>query len=211
MNLELDHFFVLTEPGGMDSAQRLEDLGLVPTLRRRHDGQGTANVCYAFDNAYLELLWVEEPELLARPTFARTGLFARSRWQERDTSPFGVCVRSERPLPFDCWLWRPPYLPPGLFLEVAANSVDPSVPFLFAFPGTIRPDRWPEAQRGRLQQDSGLASITGLTLKELPEGEALRGLVLDPAMSRQQAILEITPADGGAPRRLLLPDCTWVA
>ncbi len=211
MKIELDHFFVFVEPGGEESAARLEALGLVPTYRRVHDGQGTANICYAFDNAYLELLWVEEPERLARATFARTGLFERSEWRTRGTSPFGVCVREERPLPFDCWLWRPTYLPPGMFFEVAANSANPRVPFLFAISGSRRPDHWPPAERGRLQRDAGFTTIDGLRLNALPEGEALPGLVEDPALGRQEAVLTLARGADETPLDLLLPACRWLA
>lgn len=210
MTLVLDHIFIFTEPGGGDGARRLAELGLVPTYGRRHEGQGTANLCFAFDNAYLELLWVEEPERLARATFARTGLFERSTWRTHHTSPFGVAVRADQPLPFACWLWRPPYLSPGLFVEVAATSTDPNVPFLFTFPGSTAPATWPAERRGRLQRDAGLTGISGLRLNALPEGDDLRELIVDPTLDRQSAVLEIAATDG-ATRRLALPDCRWLA
>lgn len=55
--LEIDHVFLFIEPGGpeIDALQRL---GFTETYRRAHPGQGTANVCFAFDNLYLELLWL---------------------------------------------------------------------------------------------------------------------------------------------------------
>ena len=211
MNLELDHFFVFVERDAKETAPKLEEGGLVPTFRRRHDGQGTANLCYVFDNAYLELLWVDDPKLLSRATFRRTRLWERSRWRSDGNSPFGVCVRAPEPLPFPCWLWQQPDLPPGLFLEVAKVVSDPEVPFLFRFPGTLRPDHWPADQIGARQEAAGLAEISGLTLAALPTAEQLDGLTLDPALGHQRAILEFSRRDGGAPRRLSLPDATWLA
>lgn len=210
-NLELDHVFVFVEREAVDSAARLEEAGLVPTFRRRHDGQGTAALCYAFDNAYLELLWVEDSSLLSRATFRRTRLWERSRWRSDDNCPFGVCVRADEPLPFPCWLWQPPYLPPGLFLEVAKVVSDPEVPFLFRFPGTLRPDHWPEEAAGERQRAAGLAEITGLTLAALPTAEHLPELTLDPSLGYQTAVLELSRVDGGPARRLRLPDMTWLA
>jgi hypothetical protein len=210
-HLELDHLFVFVEPGAAESAAKLEEGGLVPNFRRRHEGQGTANLCYVFDNAYLELIWVEDPALLSRATFRRTRLWERSRWKSDDNSPFGVCVRASEALPFPCWLWQPPYLPPGLYLEVAKVVSDPQVPFLFRFPGTLRPDRWPDDRGGARQAAAGLSEITRLELAALPTAEHLRELALEPALGHQAAELEFSRVDGGAPRRLRLPDCTWLA
>ena len=206
--MDLDHLFVFVEPGGGSAKARLDALGLVPSYTRRHEGQGTANLCYCFDNAYLELLWVEEPRLLASATFARTGLWEHANWRVSGASPFGVCVRTEHALPFDCWLWTPPYLPPGLFLEVSVGSREPSTPFLFRFPGTRRPDLWPDDHAGARQDAAGLTEIVGLSLRELPGGEALTGLTLDPDLDPQTAILTLARSDGGPERRLLLPAFT---
>lgn len=211
MNIELDHVFVFVERGAAASAAKLEAEGLVPTYRREHIGQGTANVCYAFDNAYLELLWVDEPEVLARATFARTRLFERAQWRTTGTCPFGVCVRSEEPLPFPCWLWRPPYLPPSFYLEVAKAVADPNAPFLFRFPGAQRPDHWPPQLAGHRQRDAGLAEITDLRLAALPSGEGLHELTLDPELGHRRAVLTLSRTAGGEPRRLSLPDLTWLA
>ncbi len=208
--MDLDHVFVFVEPGGEAARARLGALGLVPSFARRHEGQGTANLCYCFDNAYLELLWVEEPRLLASAAFARTGLWERASWRTSGASPFGVCVRTEHALPFACWLWTPPYLPPGQFLEVAADSHDAAAPFLFRFPGARRPDQWSDGRAGARQRAAGLAEIEGLRLRALPLGEALEGLVLDPAQDPQQAILTLTTAKGGR-RHLALSELEWVA
>ena len=55
--IELDHLLVFVEPAeaapGGAVFERLAALGLEPSFARRHAGQGTANLCYAFDNAYL--------------------------------------------------------------------------------------------------------------------------------------------------------------
>ena len=55
MSLELDHVFICVEEA--TAAERaLADFGLQFGLRAVHGGQGTANACAFFDNAYLELL-----------------------------------------------------------------------------------------------------------------------------------------------------------
>lgn len=209
--MELDHLFVFVEVGGGEARLRLEAAGLVPTYERRHEGQGTANVCYAFDNAYLELLWVEDAALLGGAAFARTALWPRANWRTTGASPFGVCVRARGAFPFPGWLWHPIYLPPGLDFEVAQASADPAVPFLFRMPGGARPDAWPDGRAGGRQRAAGLAEIGAVHLAALPGGEALRGLVLEPALGPQRGVLEVTAVDGAAPRRLALPACEWLA
>ena len=57
MTLAVDHLFLLIEPDGPE-IEALRHLGLTETYRRTHPGQGTANACFAFDNLYLELLWL---------------------------------------------------------------------------------------------------------------------------------------------------------
>jgi hypothetical protein len=94
---------------------------------------------------------------------------------------------------------------------VAKVVSDPEVPFLFRFPGTWRPDHWPDDRGGARQQSAGLVEITGLTLSALPTAEQLEGLTLDPAIGHQTALLEFSRSDGGPPRRLRLPDCAWLA
>ena len=110
MTLELDHIFVHVQPAGPE-AERLEALGLVESYRRTHPGQGTSNICYCFDNAFLELLWlIDEAEALS-PAIARTQLAERSHWRASGASPFGLALRrqsDETVLPFPTWGYRPP-------------------------------------------------------------------------------------------------------
>ncbi|MEG3898207.1 MULTISPECIES: VOC family protein [unclassified Microcoleus] len=61
MAFEFDHLFICTDIGA-GFADRLVSLGLVEGSSRTHPGQGTANRCFFFHNAMLELLWVHDPE-----------------------------------------------------------------------------------------------------------------------------------------------------
>ena len=55
----IDHILMFVEADGLE-IDNLASLGLVQTYRRIHPGQGTQNVCYCFDNLFLELLWVND-------------------------------------------------------------------------------------------------------------------------------------------------------
>lgn len=210
MPLDLCHLFVFVA----DPAAALDILtrtGLAESFRRRHPGQGTANVCACFDNSYLELLWAEdESELISAP-IVRTRLAERARWRETGASPFGIGLRRLR---VPAWDYRPPFLPEGMSIPVALASEDPRQPFLFRSPGEARPDAWTDGRAGDRQKAAGLCEIIGLDL-DLPVAPAPafkvlaeQGLVtLKPAVTAK-AHLTISRAGGGT-RRLTLPDFTW--
>ncbi|HSK41670.1 MAG TPA: VOC family protein, partial [Arenibaculum sp.] len=78
-DFEIDHVFVFVEPGAPE-ARGLASAGLRESFRRRHPGQGTANVCYCLDDAYLELLWVDDAAAVASEAVAPTRLAERAAW-----------------------------------------------------------------------------------------------------------------------------------
>ena len=91
--MELDHLFFLTTAAAPELAA-LNALGLTPTYRRTHAGQGTSNVCYAFANAFLEVLWVTDVAEAQSAPVARLQLDRRSAWTTAGTSPFGIAWRA---------------------------------------------------------------------------------------------------------------------
>lgn len=192
--LALDHLFVCCTPGEAAADGRigraLAAAGLVPSYTRRHGGQGTANVCYCFDNAYLELLFVADPAELAAPAIGRTGLAARLDWRRTGASPFGIGLRGAA-LPLAAFDYRFEALPPGLSIAVAAESADIRRPFLFRSPGDARPDAWTDGRAGARQTAAGLTEIRGVTLR--PADGAGRSAGLD--MLERAGLLRL--ADGG--------------
>src|SRR6266581_791246 len=92
MPLELDHLFVFLPPGGAASAL-LIGLGLKESSRRTHAGQGTSNVCFAFQKTYIELIWVSDIAEIQTELVRPLALWERSRWRETQASPFGVGLR----------------------------------------------------------------------------------------------------------------------
>ena len=88
----IDHVFMLVEANGPEM-DGMASLGLIETYRRPHPGQGTQNVCYCFDNLYLELIWVDDEEAVRSNGIQRTGLYERSLWRTKGTCPFGIAWR----------------------------------------------------------------------------------------------------------------------
>jgi len=209
----LCHVFVFVSPGAREAAAGLEAAGLRESFRRSHPGQGTANACWCFDNAYLELLWADDGAALAGPAVTRTRLAERARWRGTGASPFGIAVRGATP--FAAWDYRPPYLPAGMSIPVALSSEDPRQPFLFRSPGDARPDAWTDGRAGGRQAAAGLAEITGVHLDvTVSPTDDLRGLEAAGLLTLGRAeaprmVVTLSRGDGGPPRRLSLPDFRW--
>ncbi|MEG3905343.1 hypothetical protein QUB19_18465 [Microcoleus sp. B4-C5] len=113
MTFEFDHLFILTDIGAPE-ADRLSSFGLVEGGSRIHRGQGTANRCFFFHNAMLELLWVHHPEEAKSERIHQTRLWERSTNRNNGACPFGICLPppkgSEDIVAFSSWAYRPPYL-----------------------------------------------------------------------------------------------------
>lgn len=168
MTLAIDHIFLFIDPEGSEIGV-LRRLGLSETYRRAHPGQGTANACFAFDNLYLELLWLtSETEARSAPV-VRTRLWERSQWRSTQACPFGVAVRGDLDAAgVPTWAYRPPYLaqvlPAGAGIPVASASDDPALPMVFVSPGNERPAQWPDERKGALQQAAGFRSVVSIEL-----------------------------------------------
>jgi hypothetical protein len=122
MSVELDHFFVLAEPGAPE-ASALVALGLQEGTPNVHTGQGTANRRFFFSDAMLEFLYLRDPHE------AMNGAAARLRLVERlssaGASPFGIVLRTTSAVPgppFPGWHYRPEYTEPDRPFLVGANS-----------------------------------------------------------------------------------------
>lgn len=166
--LEIDHLFLFIEPEGPE-IDALRRLGLTDTYCRAHPGQGTANVCFAFDNLFLELLWLTSEVEARSPAIARTRLWERRQWLNQGSCPFGVAVRGDLAgAGVPSWDYRPPYLaqvlPDGAGIPVATASDDPAVPMAFVSPWKESPLQWPDERRGTLQQAAGFGSVLSIDL-----------------------------------------------
>ena len=166
MAVELDHVFVCASVGAPE-ADLLRALGLSDGQPNRHPGQGTACRRFFFANAYLELLWVENPAE-AQGEVARPLRFWE-RWSQRaeGTCPFGLVFRSGQEgglLPFPTWEYRPPYLPPPQGIHMGVNSECVEEPLLACFRGGCRPDARPVQSRPALDHKAGFRELTALRM-----------------------------------------------
>lgn len=160
--MEIDHIFVfIDEKEAEGEAGHLLKHGLRETYRRTHVGQGTQNICFAFNNMFIELLWVNSVEDIKSQRIARTKLFERSRWKDNGACPFGIAWRGRAVSDaIPTWIYNPPYLPEGIGIEVAIDSDDEKQPMMFTFPQSKAPENWSQDRKGSLQKDAGYEAIS---------------------------------------------------
>jgi hypothetical protein len=167
MHVELDHFFICVAQAAPE-AGRLVEFGLTQGAANRHPGQGTANRRFFFHNAFLELVWVDEPAEAQSALVAPTRLWQRWSERGRGASPFGICLRPTRrhgeteagQAPFTTWVYRPPYLPAPLAIAMSTNSHVAAEPLLFFIEFGRRPDADEPGRRQPLGHAAGLRAIT---------------------------------------------------
>ena len=158
MPLAVDHVFICVEnPHAAERA--LADFGLQFGRRRIHQGQGTANACAFFDNAYLELLWRHDDDELQSEVVRPLGLWERVRWRETGASPFGVAFRHENgEVPIETWPYAAPFLPEGTTIPIVTPRFMWHEPLVFLYvsqppvtaPSERQPPREHRGERRRL-------------------------------------------------------------
>jgi hypothetical protein len=122
MTIELDHFFILTDPGA-PQANLLSGLGVIEGATNNHPGQGTANRRFFFSNSMLELIYIRDIDE------AKSGPGSRLRFVERaasaSASPFGLILRAGPGMSgeaFPGWRYYPEYLEEGQYFHIGGNS-----------------------------------------------------------------------------------------
>ena len=164
MSLSLDHVFICPEDASA-AESALTRFGLQFGRRGLHRGQGTANACAFFDNAYLELLWRHDDNELRSGAVRPIALWERVRWRETGASPFGIALRAERnPLPEETWGYEAPFLPPGARIPIVTPRGRPQEPLVFISLVSQEPGRLPLEQRPPLEQRGAHRRLTRATV-----------------------------------------------
>ncbi|MBI3218686.1 MAG: glyoxalase-like domain protein [Bacteroidetes bacterium] len=134
--MKVDHIFIFTDNHGK-VADRLVEFGWVEGSSRIHAGQGTTNRKFYFENFFLEVLWVHNPEELLSPLTKPTGLWKRANHQDNNTSPFGLCLVNTEDtdaLFVNAYTYQPIYFPSGLGLDVIQQDNNRDLPWTFRLP-----------------------------------------------------------------------------
>jgi hypothetical protein len=164
-SLAFDHVWIQVTPNAPE-AQALANAGFKLPAQggRPHAGMGTASTAVMFRNAYLELLWVEDPHALRQvaPSFAHTLLGGA------DASPFGIGLRRATDvddLHFESISISAEWLRGGESIEVARRSNEGSTaPPIFVVPRYMGYPEFKD-QFAELQSNSlGVRDVTRVRL-----------------------------------------------
>ncbi len=185
--IEIDHVFLVAICQDVQISQ-MAQAGFRESYRRTHPGQGTRNVCYCFDNMFVELLWVHDIREACSALAERTQLHARAT--DSKACPFGIAYRNGD-LQAPTWSYSPPYLPDGMAIQIACDSDDLQQPLMFRSPGNSTPIAVTSEKRGCLQREVGITKIIQLefcipnatavskSLKEISDASILQLKVAD--------------------------------
>jgi Glyoxalase-like domain len=190
--MQLDHVFAFISPDS-SAITDLEAKGLAVSYRRAHVGQGTANACFVFDNAFLELLWLTDAQDAQSALIARTKLWERSQWHNQGTCPYGLAWRGDHS-GIETWPFAPPYLPAGVTIPVACDSDDPRLPMMFTFPGSTAPRDWPTERRNYPTHSGGWNRLDRIEIT-LP-ANAPKSATLDHLTTEMDPRVRITRSAG---------------
>ncbi|QHV95668.1 VOC family protein [Spirosoma endbachense] len=169
--MELDHIFIFTHQAEQ-VASTLQSFGLSEGTANVHPGQGTACRRFFFQNAYLELAWVNNKDEIKNPVIERTKLWERSQYSLTQFCPFGLCFRtkqkSEQSIDLffeDGWRYYSIYLPEGQFANIASNEDFPTEPMLFEMPFFgLSPKDYPFEKQQPLTHAKGFHQLTKVAL-----------------------------------------------
>jgi len=190
VRLAADHVFLVASAGAPE-AQSLQRAGFSREPEAaKHEGQGTASVFFSFENAYLELIWIDDAEELRA---ADTDLAARFEGVDRGASPVGIGLHRVHPedptVPFPTRSYTADWMKPGAEI-LLADGQPLNEPALFVVPGYMA---WPELSRSYsefMDHPNGVARITSIRVS----GPGLG----DPSASldyvNQNAIVEVFDA-----------------
>lgn len=190
--VELDHVFIVVTPGAVAEIAALRAAGLTVAADspNRHDGQGTASIAAYFENAYLELIWVDSTVSVSANQ-ARTAEWFRNAaaWRTNRHSPFGIGLRrvagDTAALPVPVELETSEWLGPGAAYELLRQPGDSLAADFFVVPAAVAVPRWVARARQRepelWQHAGGGREITTVRIHGLPVHQPIALRVLHPS------------------------------
>lgn len=123
MDLELDHFFILTNKP-KETGDLLVSFGLDESFCRVHQGQGTSNRRFEFSNGMLELLYIRDEEECTKGPAKYLNF--PERLIDDSASPFGIILTrkngSKESMPYNGWKYQPDYFDVPNAFHIGDNS-----------------------------------------------------------------------------------------
>jgi hypothetical protein len=167
--VEIDHVFVFVSPGGTAEAEALAEVGfLVDPAVAKHAGVGTASRHVLFENAYLELIWLDEEVPVAGDN---SGFQRAASWRESGASPFGLALRrvgGEGEYGVPAISYAGEWMEPGSSIEVLKQPSEPDAFVAFVVPEYMAIPAWIEEVKQEspevLAHSSGARRLTGVEI-----------------------------------------------
>lgn len=167
--LEFDHLWIMVSAGAPERAA-LERAGfqISPDVNR-HEGQGTSSVTAEFQNAYIELMWLDAAVPVAAGMERGVEKFRqRTQWRTSGWCPIGIGFHrtgdSKETLPFPTWSVTAAWLPAGSSIEMLTPRDDTHSPSLFIAPKALTDASEQAARASRYHQAEGAQRITSVRL-----------------------------------------------
>lgn len=132
----VDHIFIFTDDQGQ-VADSLLDLGFIEGSNRVHDGQGTSNRKFYFDNFFLEIIWVHDKQQIISENTSPMGLWQRANYKNSGFSPYGLCLVNNETtdnLFNDAFAYQPAYFPENMPIAIIKNEQQGTLPYTFRLP-----------------------------------------------------------------------------
>lgn len=215
--VELDHVYIVVTPGAEAEIAALRSAGFVVPSEspRKHEGQGTASLAVYFDNAYLELIWVDSG-VRASPEHARTTQWFRTAtaWRGNRHSPFGLGLHrvagDTAALPVPVEREAADWLGPDAFYELLQQPADSLAADFFIVPAAAAVPRWigraQQREPGLWNHPRGGRAITAVRLGGPPEQIPIALRALGPlhveARDAPAALLELEIDHGARGERI---------
>jgi hypothetical protein len=168
--VEMDHVFVVVQPGAAAEVAALESAGLTVAPRvATHPGEGTASRAVFFENAYLELIWVDSSVAVdAEHASAARAFRDAAAWRTSRHSPFGLGLRrlpgDTAALPVPVKRESAEWLEPGTAYELLRQPRETLAADIFVVPSSRAVPHWIASVRERapdlLQHPGGGRKIT---------------------------------------------------
>jgi Glyoxalase-like domain len=156
--VELDHVFVVVQPGAAAEIAALQSAGLTVGSRvAKHPGQGTASRAVFFENAYLELIWVDSSVPIDKEHASAAQWFGdAAAWRTSGHSPFGLGLRrlpgDTAALPVPVTRESAEWLEPGTAYELLRQPVDSVAAEFFVVPASRSVPNWIASVQERAPQ-----------------------------------------------------------
>lgn len=153
--VELDHVFIVVQPEGGAAIGALRSAGFtVPARTAKHDGEGTTSVAVFFENAYLELIWLDSALSVDADHAASARWFRNAgAWRATGHSPFGLGLRrvagDAAPLPVPVQREPAPWLDPDAAYELLRQPSEARATDLFVVPVQAAVPTWVDRARTR--------------------------------------------------------------